>query len=135
MPKKQFPNIYRSFTEWLKRFNKKNSKLVKRFKFQSFLTLYILTVVLILLLSLELFVSFQRQKNINHEREKILSEIRLLEDISQKYPGNKDSYYQLALLEYQLRNFDKAKFYINKALYLDPNFKEAIALQKILRGY
>ena len=131
----KFPNIYRSFTESPKRIKKRNQKVFKIFKFQSIATVYILTIGLVLILSLHLLVSLQRQKEINFERTKIESEIKLWEEISQKFPEYKDAYFQLAVLNYKLGNIEPAKYYVEKALFIDPNFEKAKNLQKILRGY
>ncbi len=131
----KFPNIYRSFTESFKKFKKKNQKVFKIFKFQSIVTVYILTIGLVLILSLHLLISLQKQKEINFERTKIESEIKLWEKISQKFPEYKDAYFQLAVLNYKLGNIEPAKYYVEKALFIDPNFEKAKNLQKILRGY
>lgn len=136
--KLQFPKIYRIITEPFHLFKKsknKNSKIFKKLKFQGLVTFYIVITALILLLSFDLLISLQKQKEINFERTKIQSEIKLWEAISVKYQGYKEAYYQLALLNYRIGEIDKAKFYINKALYLDPNFEKARDLQKTLRGY
>lgn len=133
--KLQFPNIYRSFTERFKKFNKKNSKLLRQVKLQSVLTLYILTAALIVFLSIDLLVSLKKQKEINFERSKIELQIGNLKSVLEKYPNSKDVYFQLANLEYKIGNFDLSKYYVSKALYLDPNFGEAKNLQNTLRGY
>lgn len=134
----KFPKIYRIITEpfhLFKKSKKKKSEIFKKLKFQSLVTFYIVTSALILLLSFDLLISLQKQKEINFERTKIKSEIKLWEAISAKYQGYKEAYYQLALLNYRIGETDKAKFYVNKALYLDPNFEKARDLQKTIRGY
>jgi len=131
----KFPNIYRFFTDRFKNFRKRNSKVLKKLRFQGIVTLYAVTIALILFLSLDLLVALQKQKEINFERAKIQSEIKLWEEISQKFQGYKEAYFQLAALEYKLGDFDKAKYYVDKALYLDPNFEKARNLQNILKGY
>ena len=131
----KFPNIYRTITERFKNISKKNSKIFKKLKSQWLVTSYLVTAVLILILSFDLLNSLQKQKEINFEKTKIQSEIKLWEALSEKYQGYKEAYYQLALLNYKIGEIDKAKFYVNKALYLDPNFENAKSLQKILRGY
>lgn len=129
--KKKSPRNYRSFTEAFK----KRSKLIQKIKFQSIVFLYIATIALILFMTFDLLKNFQRQKEINFQREKIESQVKLWQDIADKFQGYKEAYYQLASLEYQLGNIDKAKIYINKALYLDPNFEKSRELLKILNNY
>lgn len=136
--KLQFPNIYRTITEpfrLFKKSKKKNSKIFKKLKFQGLVTFYIVTSALILLLSFDLLFSLQKQKEINFEKTKIESEIKLWEAISAKYQGYKEAYYQLALLNYRIGETDKSRNYIERALYLDPNFEKARDLQKTLKGY
>ncbi len=131
----KFPSIYRRITENLKNFKKRNSMVLKSLKFQGSVFLFITTIGLILFLSLDLLISLQRQKEINLERTKIQGEIKLWEQIAEKYPGYKETYFQLTKLEYQIREYDKAKYYVDKALYIDPNFEKAIELKKTLRNY
>lgn len=141
----KFPKIYRSFTDPLRqsfsearrftKFRKKNLKLLKQLKLQSVVSLYILTVALILLLSIDILGSLQKQKEENFERAKIEGQIKLWEGIAEQYKGYKEAYFQLALLEYEIKDFPKAKDYVNKALYLDPNFEKARDLQNTLRNY
>lgn len=132
---KEFPKIYRVITERFKKSFKKNSRVFKKIKFQWLVILYVVTAFLILILSFDLLSSLQKQKEINFERTKIESEIKLWEALSAKYQGYKESYYELALLNYRIGQIDKAKFYVNKALYIDPNFSEAKNLQMILKSY
>ena len=54
--------------------------------------------------------------------------------IIKKFPDFKDAYLQLAVLEFRLKNYDKARFYCDKALFLDPEYSDAIELNKKLRG-
>ena len=78
------------------------------------------------------FHSFNKLEN---QRNQIISKINTWESITDKYQGYKDGYLQLAVLEYQLQNFEKSKLYLRKALKLDPNYKEAIEMGKVLKNY
>lgn len=131
----KLPNIYRSFTEWFRKTKQEQEKLLKIFKLQSLVTVYILTVFLLLIFSVHLLISLQKQKEVNFEKEKIQSQIKLWEGISEKFQGYKEAYYQLALLNYKIGEIEKAKYYVDKALYLDPNFDKARNLQNILKNY
>lgn len=132
-PKKS-PRNFRFITERFSKL-KKNKLLFQKLKFQTSIFLYIATIAIILFLILDLFTNFQKQKKINFEKEKIQSEIKLWENIADKFKGYKDAYYHLAVLEFEIGNLDKAKFYISKSLYLDPNFEEGKELKKILDSY
>lgn len=50
------------------------------------------------------------------------------------HPDFRDAYFSLALVEYQLNNPEQSKLNLDKALGLDPNFKEGKELQKKLNG-
>jgi len=67
------------------------------------------------------------------KRESLQLQAVSLQQKAQKYPGSRDLYFQLALLEYQLGNFNLAQNYVNKVELLDPNFEKAYALEKILQ--
>lgn len=54
------------------------------------------------------------------------------EEIVGKYPNYRDGYLQLAWLYYKIYEDKKAKENLSKALELDPNFKPASELEKII---
>lgn len=145
--KKQSPRNYRIITDLpamlahvlqagrFKKVSKKSPKLLERLKIEALVFLYVVTIFSILILAFNLFTNLQRQKEINFQREKIQSEIKLWQDVADKFKNYKEAYYQLAVLEYELGEIEKAKFYISKSLYLDPNFDKAKELKKILNTY
>lgn len=142
---KQFPKNYRTITDPLrqifsearrfKKFRKNNLKLLEKLKLEGIIFIYAITIFLILISAFDLFSNFQKQKEINFETEKIQSEIKLWQEVTNKFKDYKEAYYQLAILEYRLGETDLAKFYIDKSLYLDPNFEKARELRKILYSY
>ncbi len=117
--KREFPKIYRTITERLN-----SSKIVV-------LVLFILAVAIIIS-GLDLYKNLEAKQKIDKERQEIISEINFWQGIASKYKGYRDAYYQLAVLEYRLKDFDKAKFYLEKALALDPNFEEGRRLRRFL---
>jgi tetratricopeptide (TPR) repeat protein len=82
-----------------------------------------------------LIKSFNSFNKLESQRNQIISKINTWRSITDKYQGYKDGYLQLAVLEYQLQDFGNAKLYLNKALELDPNYKEAIEMKKVLKNY
>ena len=52
--------------------------------------------------------------------------------IVSKYKDYRDGYFQLAVLEYQLGNIQKAKLHLDEVLKLDPNFEKGRELGKVL---
>ncbi len=129
---KKSPRIYRLFTDPVKFFKKQN-KIFKKLKFQGSIFLLGFLVTTLLLLAVDVLFVFQKQKEIDFEKAKLNSEIRLWENIVQKYPS-KDTYFRLAKLEYRVGDLDKSKYYTDKALYMDPNFGQAQEFKKTL-GY
>lgn len=130
---KKSPRIYRFFTEGPKKFFRKQSKVIKKLKFQGSIFFLGFLVTTLLLLAVDVLFVFQKQKEIDFQKAKLNSEIRLWENIVQKYPS-KDTYFRLAQLEYRVGEVDKSKYYTDKALYMDPNFIQAQEFKKTL-GY
>lgn len=64
--------------------------------------------------------------------EDIKELIKYWEGIVSEKPDYRDGFIQLALLHYKLYQNEKAKEYLQKALELDPNFKPAREMEKIL---
>jgi tetratricopeptide (TPR) repeat protein len=62
------------------------------------------------------------------------SKINFWQSIADKYEGYKDAYFQMAVLDYQLGNLQKAKSENKKALSLDPNFTDAQKLEVVLEN-
>lgn len=134
-PANKSPKNYRTITEKLKVFGKKNSKLVFKLKTEGLVILYVITIFSILFLSFDLFANIQKTREITFQKEKIQAEISLWENVASKFKNSREAYYKLAVLNYELGDIDKAKFYLSKSLYIDPNFDKARDLKKILDTY
>lgn len=89
-------------------------------------------IIGITIVGLDLNKNLLEKQRINQEKEKILSEIKFWQDISQKYKGYRDAYFKLSLLEYQLGNIDKSRTYLKTTFTLDPNFEKGRELEKLL---
>jgi len=114
----RFPNIIRIFTEKY---------------FLGFLISFAL-VVLLIIVGLDLYKDIKNQQKVEKERTEIISKIQYWQGIVNKYKDYRDAYFQLAILEYRLRDFIKSKFYLDKALAIDPNFEKGRELEKILNS-
>lgn len=112
----QLPNITRIFTE--------------KFFLGSLVSLAL--VLVFVFVSLDLYSDIKVRQKTEKERKEIISEILYWQGIVDKYKDYRDAYFQLAILEYRLKNFDKAKFYLSKTLLIDPNFEKGRELEKIL---
>jgi len=67
-----------------------------------------------------------------NERQKIETEKEYWVGIVTKHPNYRDGYFKLALLEYQLKNYNESRTHLEKTLQLDPNFEKGRELEKIL---
>lgn len=72
-------------------------------------------------------------EKINNEPQRINNEITHWENIIKDKPDYRDAYLQLAILNYQIYQTDKAKVYLQKAANLDPNFEATKELEKIIQ--
>lgn len=139
----QFPNIYRLITEnnilkiienALIRSPKQSNpkKAVKIFLSFLFFIFFVVLISGSVILALGIYQKYTEFNTIYTQREKINNEISFWQSVLQKYPGYKDAYFRIALLEYQLKDFGISKENNEKSLQLDPNFADAKKLEEIL---
>lgn len=98
-----------------------------------YVVVYLAVMGIIAYLSFNFYQNFNTYQKVSSERTKIVSQINTWQNIVKKYKDFKDGYLQIALLEYRLGNYDKARFYCDKALLLDPEYSDAIELNRKLR--
>lgn len=136
----QFPNIYRLITEnnILKIIENALIRSPKQSNPKKAVKIFLSFVIFVFLLSgsvilaLGIYQKYTELNTINIQREKINNEISFWQSVLQKYPGYKDAYFSIALLEYQLKDYGISKENNEKALQLDPNFADAKKLEEIL---
>lgn len=92
--------------------------------------LFFLTLILLLL-----SVFWPKRDLVQEWQEKkgIESEIAAWEKLLEKYPGHRDLYLNLAVLNWQISNEEKAKEHLKKAKELDPNFEKTKELEKLFQ--
>ncbi len=87
-----------------------------------------------------LFITVNLFSNINEENKLANKKIALTrqelfwKDQVRDKPDFRDAYFSLALVEFQLKNMEAAKQNVEKALAIDPNFKEGKELQIKISG-
>lgn len=139
----QFPSIYRRITEKLpfKKLSKlkfslplqsKLNKIPMSLKVSTALVAIIALVFGIGFFGLRTYQDYAKTQQILAQRQQIQSKINFWQSIADKYEGYKDAYFQMAILDYQLDNWQKARLENAKALTLDPNFEDAKKLEEIL---
>lgn len=145
LKKPQFPNIYRFITEQkaLKQLSKVELRLLSQSKYKkeiiyflSFIIVF-MTILLFLavsVLTIKLYQEINIYSGIMSQRQEMQEKINFWQSFVQKYDGYKDAYFQIALLEYSLGNFEKARQYNKQALLLDPGFEDAKNLGALLEN-
>ena len=141
--KPQFPNIYRIITErgMFKKPLKLSFSLSLQPKLKKFLVISVTIAVFVIMavlvigigfFTVKVYQNYQQIVQINAQRQQIQGKINFWQSIADKYDGYKDAYFQMAILDYSLGNFKKAKMENQKALTLDPNFDDAKNLKVAL---
>lgn len=91
-------------------------------------------LVAILIVSLDLYSNYKKQKILANEKIKVLDSMLFWQSEVKKKPDYRDGFFTLALLSYQLKDFDKANENLGKALSLDPNFEKGKELEDLLKN-
>ncbi|OIP57234.1 MAG: hypothetical protein COX79_02675 [Candidatus Levybacteria bacterium CG_4_10_14_0_2_um_filter_36_16] len=71
-------------------------------------------------------------QSVKSQRAYVVQKEKYWEGVITQHPNFPDAYYQAASYVLKLSDSKKAEKFLNKALMLDPNFKEAIELKKSL---
>lgn len=121
-----FPSISRSIPESF------SGRVVRSGNWFLFGVVLGILIVAIALISWNIQSNMQEKKQLEQNRAKIQGEVNYWREMVNKYPGNRDAYFQLALLEYQLGDTQASSTYVTKVKLLDPNFQEAYKLEKVL---
>ena len=129
LKKLQFPRNYRGITE-----DKNFLYALKVFKKMTVVFIFTSLIVFILYIGVDLYKNFGKNQQIQAQRQKLTHEINLWQNFSEKYPNYKEVYFQIAVREYELGDFTKANQHLQKALFIDPNYTEALKLQRILNN-
>ncbi len=93
---------------------------------------FISVLIAISLIALDIYSNFEKQKKLTNEKFKVLREVSFWENETKVRPGYRDGYMQLAILNFQLKNFTEARQELDKALFLDPNFEKGRELERLL---
>ena len=117
---KKFPSIYRLITD------KTNAPLI---------VLSVFLVIAIFIVGVDLSQNLSEKDLRERLYASKVKEVGFWEKNLSKYPGYRDAYFRLAVLEYELRNFEKSEDYLEKVFKLDPSFEEGEKLEKLLGSF
>ena len=127
--KLQFPNIYRRIPE-----RREILHILRILKKMAIVFVFAAIFVFILFILADLERNYVQNQQIQKERQKLIHEINIWKSFSDKYKNYKEVYFQIAAREFQLGNFKTAEQYLKKTLFIDPNYEEALKLQKELES-
>lgn len=117
---KQLPSNYRTIPEKLN-----SDKLI-------FLVGFASVFGAVILISLNVYLAFERQKSLINERFELVKELSFWEREVKEKPDYRDAHMSVALLNFRLKNFTASRDNLEKVFSIDPNFKEGRELEKIL---
>lgn len=127
---KNLKNRLRSF--WGKQ--KKRIKLTKEVVLWVTVGVACILFVLVLFQAQNLWQHSQEKEKKDQGRAELLRQIAYWQEVVSKYKDYRDGYYNIALLAYRLGEDNRAEEYIQKALDLDPNFKQGKELEAIIKN-
>ena len=136
MKKVSISAYYRRITEVLPeqclKFLKRGWKYLSSLKKQY--AQFTLTVLILLSFALlwQLYALSNRYYQATIEKAYAAKRLVYWNSIIEKLPNSPDAYFQAAAYSYALGEGVQARAYLDRALYLDPEFKEAMELRKKL---
>lgn len=88
--------------------------------------------LLSLMLIYQVSIAFDSYLKTKEERDKTLQSLYYWEKVLEQHPDYVDAYYEAAVEASKLNEKGKALVFLDKALFYDPLFKEALELKKLL---
>ena len=95
----------------------------------------LLIIVATATVSLDLYSNYKEEKQYGMEKENVAGNLSYWERVVKEKPNYRDGYFSLALIYFQLKDFNKSSENLEKAMSIDPNFKEGKELGGILSNY
>ncbi len=117
MPGSKFPNIPLTIPEVLLPVSKFVTSRMFLFNFMVGFLLMAMVIV-----GKDIQLNSARLSAVEEQRQHAFGEIASWENVVHEYPGYRDGYYQLALLQNQVGDRQAAYELISKALQIDPDF-------------
>lgn len=93
-------------------------------------TLFLLSLVVVT--AVDTYMIYVQKKQADRQRQALENQVEYWKGIAEKHKDYRDAYFQLSLLEYQLRDLESSRMYLKKVFELDPNFEKGKELEKLL---
>lgn len=77
--------------------------------------------------------NLQTKQNIDSQREILIRDLKFWNDFISKNQNYPDAYFQAAVLEYRLGEISKARKYVEKGLFLEPNSIDGRRIEQFLK--
>lgn len=88
----------------------------------------------IIAVTYDLFINLRQESSLANKKIELTRQQLFWKDQVKAHPDFRDAFFSLALVEYQLNNLEDARNNLDKAMALDPNFKEGKELEEKLKG-
>lgn len=121
--KKKLPSNYRKITE-----------IIHSDHFV-FLAGLICLLIAIIIVSINLIENIKLRSQYEAEKKNAAIGLVFWNNQIKEKPNYRDAYFSLALIYYQIKDFKNSSEYLQKAMEIDPNFKEGKELGEILKSY
>lgn len=126
--KKKSPSISRSITESVLSFISSEKYVL----IASLLGVFSFCWMLFAVVQLSGVLQIQKQREL--ERAKVMHEVGFWEEVTKSKPEYRDGYFMLAVLEYRIGKKQEALTHVEKALQIDPNFKQGKEFETLLKS-
>ena len=89
-------------------------------------------ILAVIVVGLDFKNILQTKQEIDSQREVLNRDLKFWEDFISRKQDYRDAYFQASILAYKLGNVSKAKKYVERGLFLDPNSENGKKLEKFL---
>jgi len=134
----KFPSNSRSITDKFPPFSSpfpkiSHAKLIHLYRGALEIFLVFIFIIAATVVGIDLQKNFQTKINIDFQREILGKDLNFWNDFISQHENYPNAYLQASVLEYKLGDISKAKTYIEKGLFLDPNSAEGLKVEQLLK--
>ncbi len=89
-------------------------------------------IIATIIVSFDLYSNYKTQKQLTAEKVKVVKELAYWQKEVGDKPNYRDGYFSLALIYYQLKDFENSSENLDRAMNIDPNFEKGKELRVLL---